>query len=54
MQRLSMINLNQKDNREYSANTQKARELIGFVPQIKLKEGLKNTIEWYRTETLRK
>lgn len=35
------------------ASTQKARELIGFVPQIRLKEGLKKTIEWYRTETLR-
>jgi GDP-L-fucose synthase len=35
------------------ASIQKARELIGFVPQTKLKEGLKKTIEWYRMETLR-
>ncbi|MGH9978313.1 MAG: GDP-mannose 4,6-dehydratase, partial [Nitrososphaeraceae archaeon] len=35
------------------ASTQKAMELLGFVPRIKLKEGLKKTIEWYRMETLR-
>jgi GDP-L-fucose synthase len=38
-----------KGQSRISASTQKARELIGFIPQIKLKEGLKNTIEWYRT-----
>jgi GDP-L-fucose synthase len=36
-----------------SANTQRAVKLTGFVPQIKLKDGLKNTIEWYSRETLR-
>jgi GDP-L-fucose synthase len=36
-----------------SPNTQRAVKLTGFVPQIKLKEGLKNTIEWYSRETLR-
>jgi nucleoside-diphosphate-sugar epimerase len=42
-----------KGQSRISANTQKAVKLIGFVPQIKLREGLKNTIEWYRTEILR-
>ena len=42
-----------KGQSRLSANTQKAMKLTGFVPQIKLKEGLKNTIEWYRIETLR-
>jgi GDP-L-fucose synthase len=37
-----------KGQSRISAYTQKARDLIGFIPQIKLKEGLKNTIEWYR------
>ena len=36
-----------KGQSRISANTQKAMKLTGFVPQTKLKEGLKNTIEWY-------
>jgi GDP-L-fucose synthase len=38
-----------KGQSRISASTKKAKELIGFTPKIKLKEGLKNTIEWYRT-----
>nr|HPJ71720.1 GDP-mannose 4,6-dehydratase [bacterium] len=29
-------------------STRKARELLGFVPEIKLDEGLRRTIDWYR------
>ena len=29
-------------------DTQKAKEKFGFVAQVDLKQGLKNTIEWYR------
>jgi nucleoside-diphosphate-sugar epimerase len=31
-------------------NIEKARELIGFEPRIDLEEGLRRTIEWYRTK----
>jgi GDP-L-fucose synthase len=42
-----------KGQARISASTEKAMNLIGFVPQIKLEEGLKNTIDWYRMQMLR-
>jgi nucleoside-diphosphate-sugar epimerase len=41
-----------KGQARISASTEKARNLIGFVPKIKLEEGLKNTIDWYRMQML--
>jgi nucleoside-diphosphate-sugar epimerase len=32
-------------------NVDKARELLGFEPQVELDEGLARTIEWYREST---
>lgn len=37
----------QKETTRISVNIAKAREKIGFMPKVKLEEGLKKTIEWY-------
>jgi len=29
-------------------DTQRAKERFGFVAEVKFKDGLKNTIDWYR------
>lgn len=36
------------NNRAYSS--QKAREQLGYVPSVSLEEGLRRTVEWYRSE----
>jgi GDP-L-fucose synthase len=33
-------------------SNKRAKEKFGFTPRIKLKEGLSETIEWYKTEFL--
>jgi UDP-glucose 4-epimerase len=35
------------DVRRHMAGTQRARELLGFEPQIDLEEGLAETVKWY-------
>jgi nucleoside-diphosphate-sugar epimerase len=35
-----------------TVNVQKARELLGFEPQVELDDGLQRTIAWYRTRAL--
>jgi GDP-L-fucose synthase len=36
------------------ASGQKAQDLLGFHPQVSMEEGLRRTIDWYRTEVLRR
>jgi nucleoside-diphosphate-sugar epimerase len=31
-------------------DTSKAKRLLGFEPKISLKEGLRDTVEWYRQQ----
>ncbi|MGH9470063.1 MAG: SDR family oxidoreductase [Terriglobia bacterium] len=38
------------DVRDSLANIQKARELLGYEPQMRYEEGLRRTVEWYRKE----
>jgi nucleoside-diphosphate-sugar epimerase len=37
------------DVRDSQADITKARELLGYTPSVMLEEGLKRTLEWYRT-----
>ena len=37
------------DVRDSQADITKARELLGYVPIVSFEEGLRHTIEWYRT-----
>ena len=39
----------QGDVRDSQADIRKARELLGYQPTVSFEEGLKRTIEWYRT-----
>jgi nucleoside-diphosphate-sugar epimerase len=39
----------QGDVRDSQADVRKARELLGYQPTVSFEEGLKRTIEWYRT-----
>jgi nucleoside-diphosphate-sugar epimerase len=44
--------LHYKDVEIRTVNVQKARELLGFEPQVELDDGLQRTIAWYRTRAL--
>jgi UDP-glucose 4-epimerase len=37
------------DVRDSQADIQKARRILGYEPSVTFEEGLKRTIEWYRT-----
>ena len=37
------------DVRDSQADIQKARQLLGYEPQVSFDEGLKKTVDWYRT-----
>jgi UDP-glucose 4-epimerase len=37
------------DVRDSQADITKARRLLGFEPRVSLEEGLRRTVEWYRT-----
>ena len=37
------------DVRDSQASIEKARELLGYTPIISFDEGLKRTVEWYRS-----
>jgi UDP-glucose 4-epimerase len=37
------------DVRDSQADISKARELLGYAPRVSFDEGLKRTVEWYRT-----
>jgi nucleoside-diphosphate-sugar epimerase len=39
----------QGDVRDSQADIRKAREILGYEPTVAFEEGLKRTIEWYRT-----
>ena len=39
----------QGDVRDSQADIDKAREILGYEPTVSFEEGLKRTIEWYRT-----
>jgi nucleoside-diphosphate-sugar epimerase len=39
----------QGDVRDSQADIRKARSLLGYEPTVSFEEGLKRTIEWYRT-----
>jgi nucleoside-diphosphate-sugar epimerase len=39
----------QGDVRDSQADITKARELLGYQPTVSFEEGLRKTIEWYRT-----
>jgi UDP-glucose 4-epimerase len=41
--------LRQGDVRDSQADITKARELLGYQPIVSFEEGLRKTIEWYRT-----
>jgi nucleoside-diphosphate-sugar epimerase len=41
----------QGDVRDSQADIRKARELLGYEPTVSFEEGLRRTIEWYRTNT---
>ncbi len=38
------------DVRDSTSSMTKAQRVLGFVPRVALKEGLKRTVDWYRTE----
>ena len=42
----------QGDVRHSQADISKARHLLGYEPTVSFEEGLKRTIEWYRTVTM--
>jgi nucleoside-diphosphate-sugar epimerase len=37
------------DVRDSQADISKARRLLGFEPAVSLEDGLRRTVEWYRT-----
>ncbi len=37
------------DVRDSQADISKARRLLGFEPTVSLEDGLRRTVEWYRT-----
>jgi nucleoside-diphosphate-sugar epimerase len=37
------------DVRDSQADIRKAREILGYEPIVSFEEGLKRTIQWYRT-----
>lgn len=37
------------DIRDSLADISRAKELVGYVPQVDFREGLRRTVEWYRT-----
>ena len=37
------------DVRDSQADISKARRLLGFEPAVSLEEGLRRTVEWYRS-----
>ncbi len=39
------------DPRESRADIKKAREMLGYKPQVEFSEGLKRTVEWFRART---
>jgi len=39
----------QGDVRDSQADIRKAQELLGYEPIVSFEEGLKHTIDWYRT-----
>ena len=38
------------DIRHSTADVSKIREVLGYVPEISLLEGLRQTVEWYRVK----
>jgi nucleoside-diphosphate-sugar epimerase len=42
----------QGDVRDSQADIRKAKEILGYEPTVSFEEGLKRTIEWYRTATV--
>ena len=40
------------DVRDSQADITRARELLGYVPTVSFEEGLRDTLEWYRTADL--
>lgn len=43
------VEARQGDVRDSQADIRKAREILGYAPTVSFEEGLKRTIEWYRT-----
>ena len=39
------------DVRDSQADISKARRLLGYEPIVDFEEGLRRTVEWYRSET---
>jgi nucleoside-diphosphate-sugar epimerase len=39
------------DVRDSQADISKARQLLGYEPLVGLEEGLRRTVDWYRTES---
>jgi nucleoside-diphosphate-sugar epimerase len=39
------------DVRDSQADISKARRLLGYEPTVEFEEGLRRTVEWYRSET---
>ena len=37
------------DVRDSQADVSKAKQLLGFEPRVPLEEGLRHTMDWYRT-----
>jgi nucleoside-diphosphate-sugar epimerase len=37
------------DVRDSQADISKAKDLLGYAPIVSFEEGLKHTVEWYRT-----
>jgi len=42
------------DIRDSLADLSAARSLLGFEPEVDLKQGVKTTVDYYRTEPVRK
>ncbi len=40
------------DVRDSQADITRARELLGYVPTVSFEEGLRDTLNWYRTADL--
>jgi nucleoside-diphosphate-sugar epimerase len=38
------------DVRDSQADITRAREILGYKPIVSFEEGLRHTLEWYRTE----
>jgi nucleoside-diphosphate-sugar epimerase len=48
--KISFVPWDQTDVALRIPNIEKARRLLGYVPQVDLEEGLQRTIQWYRTK----